>query len=470
MADLQAGDKFIVNRGDTVQKTEAVELMATIQDSDWLLVNRADAVKKISGADVKNSFGKSPIYPESDEITSTPGFEGGTGTEADPFILKTIDVRPGGATGFSVEELRIAVAGGTEGQPVNWTDNSTGAGNRFTQPSGITGPDGAWVGRLLYTDVPATTSDIDYVGKLQIGDVHIQWTVHQGIDPVRPIDPAPDEVTAVPDFVSGNGTQADPYVLNPILVAPKGNSGQSVQVITIAEDGASAGELVRWIDNSIGAGDRFAQPETLTDADGKWVGHLLYQDTPPTDDDEIYTGDLQIGEVHFRWQVTQLPSTDVRPDPDDITASPNFQSGSGTVDDPYVLESIEVKPAGASGVSVETLTITAKSGVEGLPVLWSVNSGGDRFAQPSGLTGPGGVWSGKLIYTDTPESGSDQTYVGVLQVGEVYFSWTVEQIASATIPPVLTNVSLVESNPDADPRFTDQSFVASSSLSEEGTP
>ena len=47
MADLQAGDKFIVNRGDTVQKTEAVELMATIQDSDWLLVNRADAVKNL---------------------------------------------------------------------------------------------------------------------------------------------------------------------------------------------------------------------------------------------------------------------------------------------------------------------------------------------------------------------------------------------------------------------------------------
>ena len=38
------------------------------------------------------------------------------------------------------------------------------------------------------------------------------------------------------------------------------------------------------------------------------------------------------------------------------------------------------------------------------------------------------------------------------------------------VPPVLTSVSLVEMNPQADPRFTNQSFVASASLSEDGNP
>ena len=38
------------------------------------------------------------------------------------------------------------------------------------------------------------------------------------------------------------------------------------------------------------------------------------------------------------------------------------------------------------------------------------------------------------------------------------------------VPPVINSVSLVESNPDADPRFTDQEFVTSVSMTEEGTP
>ena len=38
------------------------------------------------------------------------------------------------------------------------------------------------------------------------------------------------------------------------------------------------------------------------------------------------------------------------------------------------------------------------------------------------------------------------------------------------LPPVLSNVSLIESNPDADPRFTEQEFVASAQLSQEGDP
>ena len=56
----------------------------------------------------------------------------------------------------------------------------------------------------VYRDVPDTTVDTDYVGDLQIGDVYFRWTVEQGIDPTRPIDPTPDQITAVPDFQGGS--------------------------------------------------------------------------------------------------------------------------------------------------------------------------------------------------------------------------------------------------------------------------
>ena len=161
---------------------------------------------------MKDSLGTKPIYPEPDEITATDDFQGGTGTELDPFILQTIDVRPGGATGVSVETITIAVAGAEENQPVIWTNNSDQmlTGTRFNQPSGVVGAGGTWTGKLVYNDDPATTVDTDYVGDLQIGDVYFRWTVEQGIDPTRPIDPTPDQVTAVPNFQGGSGTQADP--------------------------------------------------------------------------------------------------------------------------------------------------------------------------------------------------------------------------------------------------------------------
>ena len=56
--------------------------MATILDDDLMLVNRGVQTYKVTGADVKDSLGTKPIYPEPDEITGSPDFQGGTGTQA----------------------------------------------------------------------------------------------------------------------------------------------------------------------------------------------------------------------------------------------------------------------------------------------------------------------------------------------------------------------------------------------------
>ena len=137
----------------------------TLQDDDLLLINRSDVTYKITGEELKESLGGKPIYPETDDITSNPPFQGGTGTSGDPFILQTITVRPAGSSGLSVEQISIDVPGATEGDLVEWTDNSVGAGGRFVQPIGVVGAGGTWSGKLSYTDLPDTTVDADYTGK-----------------------------------------------------------------------------------------------------------------------------------------------------------------------------------------------------------------------------------------------------------------------------------------------------------------
>ena len=301
MAELQPTDLFLVNRSNTVSTVTSENLMATILDDDLLLVNRGDVASTITGADVKESLGSKPIFPEADEITSSPAFQGGTGTEVDPFLLQTVDARPGGAVAVSVEQITITVAGATEGDLVVWTDNSTGAGTRFAQPTGVVLADGNWTGRLVYEDSPATTVDTDYIGNLQIGNVYFRWVVEQGIDPIRPINPSPDEITASPDFQSGSGTAGDPYILETQTCAPAGSNISSAEEITIAEPDAAAGELVRWTaDNT-----RFTQPEGVTDSNGVWTGRLVYNDTPDTTTDQTYVGNLYIGSTYFRWSVDQ---------------------------------------------------------------------------------------------------------------------------------------------------------------------
>ena len=162
----------------------------------------------------------------------------------------------------------------------------------------------------------------------------------------------------------------------------------------------------------------------------------------------------------------------INPSPDDISADPPL-SGTGTEEDPFVFPSVTAAPAGQTATS-QQFTIsdqTPNTNVVFTNQSDSTRATGNRFNQPTGQTDSDGNWTGSLQYADTPDSTEDTTYVGKFKIGSVYLQWTVEQkIAESSVAPVLTSVSLVESNPQADPRFTDQSFVASSSLSEEGTP
>ena len=229
MADLQSTDQFLVNRSDSTATVTAANLMATILDDDLMLVNRGDQTYKVTGADVKDSLGTKPIYPEPDEITATPDFQGGTGTELDPFILQTIDVRPGGATGVSGETITIAVAGAEENQPVIWTNNSDQqlTGTRFDQPSGIVAADGTWTGKLVYNDDPhhcrpTTSATCRSVTFTSAG----RWAGHRPDAPIEPLTKSPPsqiskvvvERKLIPTFCKRSAL-------------PRRRNGQTVEVI-----------------------------------------------------------------------------------------------------------------------------------------------------------------------------------------------------------------------------------------------
>ena len=129
-------------------------------------------------------------------------------------------------------------------------------------------------------------------------------------------------------------------------------------------------------------------------------------------------------------------SSQAQPNPSDVTASPAFTGGSGTQADPYVITGGASPFAGGSLTSAQQITIA--NGTAGDIVLFtdqSVSASGERFNnQDIGTVNSGGNFTFNLKYVDTPNTTTNSTtYNGVIQVGNVYFSWTVVQSALAPL-------------------------------------
>ena len=175
----------------------------------------------------------------------------------------------------------------------------------------------------------------------------------------QPIAPEPDEITASPNFQGGSGTELDPYILAPLTVAPAGAGTQSLEVITIAEDGATVGQPVIWTNNSVGSGIRFNQPTGYTGIDGTWSGRLVYLDTPDSLADQDYIGNLQIGNVYFRWTITQKIAEGVINKP--TVLAPSDGAGSGVTRD-IVTDAITAVEGGGIEVCETELIESVESG------------------------------------------------------------------------------------------------------------
>jgi hypothetical protein len=176
MSTIQPTDVLLVNRAGVDYRVAKSAVMSTVQDSDLLLVNRAGVDYKATFADVKKGFGPQLANPKPGDVSATPAFAGGTGTQADPFIITPSTVSAAGGTAQSAQQLTIS--GLAKDDIVEFTDLSTGAGARFKQPIGLA-PGATWTGHLVYSDAPPSTGSTTYTGNLQIGTTYFRWVVTQ---------------------------------------------------------------------------------------------------------------------------------------------------------------------------------------------------------------------------------------------------------------------------------------------------
>ena len=155
--------------------------------------------------------------------------------------------------------------------------------------------------------------------------------------------------------------------------------------------------------------------------------------TSPTDG-EVYPASNGVNYTYNSaddsWTGETVLNKIADPTPSEVTASPDFASGTGTSEDPYIISPVTV-PFQEAVRSTQYITITGQK--EGQVVQFFNNTVlpgiADKFNQLIWPVEPDGSWSGFLDYDDLKgfTSPEEATYVGLLNIGSVYFSWSVTQ-------------------------------------------
>lgn len=163
----------------TYSNLTTTEALASLQEGEICFATDENRLYLKEGAGLTSVSSTKGASPTPAQVTSSPAFTGGTGTQSDPYLITNGSVPFAGGTANSAQELTIQ---GTAGDIVVFTDNSPGASaNRFkSQDVGIVNSNGEFKLNLKYNDAPLTSSNnTTYTGNLQIGSVYITWVVVQ---------------------------------------------------------------------------------------------------------------------------------------------------------------------------------------------------------------------------------------------------------------------------------------------------
>lgn len=263
--------------------------------------------------------------------------------------------------------------------------------------------------------------------------------------------PTPSNITASPAFVSGTGTQADPFVVTSAAVPFSGGTAESAQEITLT---GTAGDFVIFTDNSVSAsGNRFSgQVVGNVDSGGTFKFKLKYEDTPGTTvNNTTYNGLVQIGTAHFSFTVVQSNLTALS----QSTAS--SIAGTGGVGN--VLTCTPGTATGGTG----TITYATKwqrsfNGVDSFFDISGAN--GNTYTQTNSDAGN---------YVRALTTATDATPAG--QGGPLTLA--LPSNVSAQVPtgaaPVINNLVLSEDDTTG-ARFTSKVFSADFTMGNDGTP
>ena len=163
----------------TYANLSTVDALAAIDEGEICFATDQGRLYVKQGAGLTSISSTNEVAPTPAEVTASPAFTGGTGTQSDPYLLTNVGSPFSGGSLTSAHELTIS---GTAGDIAVFTDNSpTASADRFKgQDVGILNAAGEFKLNLKYTDNPVTTTDnTTYTGNLQIGTTHITWVVVQ---------------------------------------------------------------------------------------------------------------------------------------------------------------------------------------------------------------------------------------------------------------------------------------------------
>lgn len=278
-----------------------------------------------------------------------------------------------------------------------------------------------------------------------------QGSIIEAVSATTNADPAPGDVTASPAFVSGTGTQSDPYIITNGAVPFSGGTLESSQEITL---NATAGDIVVLTDNSAsGSGTRFANQDVgIVNSAGKFTFKLKYSDSPgTTTNNTTYTGDLQIGTTYFSWVVVQSNFTQLS----EATATTVSTSGLGVGDTATATEGTVT-----GGTSPYTYSTRWQRSFNGTDGWFNIGSTGTTYT----FAGPDAGYYVRAVTTGTDSTASNQG-------GPLTFdlaSASTSQINTLG-PATVGSLTLSEDN-SSGPRYTSQSFSAVAVLNPEGVP
>ena len=263
--------------------------------------------------------------------------------------------------------------------------------------------------------------------------------------------PTPSDISASPAFVSGIGTQVDPFVVTSAAVPFSGGIVESAQEITLT---GTAGDFVIFTDNSVTAsGDRFSgQDVGNINSGGIFKFKLKYEDTPGTTvNNTTYNGLVQIGTAHFSFTVVQSNLTALS------QSTATTIAGTGGVGN--VLTCTPGTATGGTGtITYATRWQRSFTGIDG---FFDINGAtGNTYTQTNSDAG---------YYVRAVTTATDATPSG--QGGPLTLD--LPSGVSAQVPtgaaPVINNLVLSEDDTTG-ARFTSKVFSADFTMGNDGTP
>ena len=421
----------------TYANLSTVNALAALDEGEICFATDQQRLYVKQGAGLTSISSTNETAPTPAEVTASPAFTGGTGTQVDPYLITNVGSPFSGGSLTSAHELTIS---GTAGDIAVFTDNSpTASADRFKgQDVGILNAAGEFKLNLKYVDNPGTTTDnTTYTGNLQIGTTHITWVVVQS----NLTQLSEDTITTI---TSGSG------VGDVITATPGTATGGTASHSSSIKWQRSFTGLDGWFDtgstgttytiSSADAGYYVRAVTTVTDSTDAAQGGPLTIDLPSAASAQLNTN-----------QVTTVSSLTLS---EDNAAGARYTSQSYSLDailnpdgTPTSTKNVKVKLEGTFDVYPQTDTVTSTT--SGDPIANNVNNANLIYEQSGSSDGGSSYryWHAPLfIYNDTHQGFLNfTTYQGNGNSLEMYFTPT-KGMGSDTQPYDTTAVNNDETN------------------------